>query len=207
MLKKIRWLAYALVAVALVGWASVWTGVLRVGPHGTISTSVSLPGGVAIGGPFNLVDGAGHAVTQADFHGRWMLLYFGYTFCPDVCPTELQSIANALDLLGPDAQKLAPVFITVDPQRDTPSVVADYVKLFDPRIIGLTGTPAQIDAVTRAYRVFAARVETKESSQYLMNHSSFIYLVDPDGRFVALFRQGMSAAEIADGVRARMAGS
>jgi protein SCO1/2 len=205
MLKFIRWLAYGLIGVVLVGWGLVWTGVVAVGPDWRVSTTVSVPTGVAIGGPFALQDSAGKPVTDASFRGRWMLLYFGYTFCPDVCPTELQSIANAMDLLGPAAAKVAPVFITVDPARDTPGVVGEYVKLFHPDLVGLTGTQAQIDAVTRAYRVYAQKAESKATTDYLMNHSSFIYLIGPDGRFVTLFRQGTSPKDLADAILARVA--
>lgn len=205
MLKKIRWLAYGAVAVLLAGWALVWTGVLRLGPEGDGLLGIATPGGVTIGGPFTLVDTTGKPTSDADFRGRWMLVYFGYTFCPDVCPTELQSVSNALDLLGPTAARIAPIFITIDPARDTAPVLADYVKLFDPRIVGLTGTDAQVAAAARAYRVFAAKVESKNNTDYLMNHSSFVYLMDPAGRFIALFRQGTPPKEMADGIAARIA--
>jgi protein SCO1/2 len=212
MLKKIRWIAYGGVGVLLLGWALFWTGLVTIGPNGSVVMGGALRdgisvGGVTIGGPFALIDGTGKAVTDADFRGRWMLVYFGYTFCPDVCPTELQSVSTALDLLGPLAARVVPVFITVDPERDTPAVMAEYVKLFDPRLIGLTGSAAQVAAATRAYRVYAQRVDTKTNTDYLMNHSSFIYLMGPDGRFVALFRQGMAPQEIATAIQARLAGA
>src|SRR6185437_773362 len=136
-----------------------------------------VPAGLAIGGPFTLVDQSGKRVTQADFRGRWMLVYFGYTFCPDVCPTELQTIAGALDKLGPDAASIAPLFITIDPARDTPAILADYVKLFDNRLIGLTGSAKEIDDVAREYRVYYAKVTQNSGGSYLMDHSSFAYLM------------------------------
>jgi protein SCO1/2 len=133
------------------------------------------------------------------------LVYFGYTYCPDVCPTELQAVASALEMLGPAAATIVPVFITVDPERDTPAHLADYVKLFDDRLVGLTGTPEQIAAVARAYRVYYAKVTPRESTTYLMDHSSFLYLMAPDGTLRALLRPGTSPKEIADTVKARMA--
>ena len=202
MLRRIHWLLYGLIAAALIVWGGLWLheggiDVARLGSSG-ISASVS------VGGPFSLTDDQGRAVTDQTYRGRWMLVYFGYTFCPDVCPTELQTIASALDTLGPDANAVVPLFVTVDPERDTPAALANYVKLFDNRIVGLSGTPEQIAAVARAYRVYYAKVTPKDSTSYLMDHSSFVYLVGPDGKLRALFRPGQSARELADAIRARM---
>jgi protein SCO1/2 len=204
--RRIRWIAYGLVAAALLAWGALWLS------HGGIDlarlrSAAGIPGGVSVGGPFALTDDHGHAVTDASYRGRWMLVYFGYTFCPDVCPTELQTISAALDKLGPQAAQVVPLFITVDPERDTPAALADYVKLFDDRLIGLTGTPQQIAAVARAYRVYYAKVTPKDSTSYLMDHSSFVYLVGPDGQLRALFRPGQSAQDLADAIHARMATS
>jgi protein SCO1/2 len=146
-------------------------------------------GGLAIGGPFTLEDGAGHTVTDRDLHGRYLLVYFGYTFCPDVCPTTLNEVAAALDKLGPKADRLNVAFITVDPQRDTPRVVHDYAAAFSPRIMGLTGTPEQIAEVAREYRVYYAPHRTGEGSgDYTVDHSSILYLMGPDGQFIAPIR-------------------
>jgi protein SCO1/2 len=204
MLRRIRWLSYALIAAFLLAG-----GVFLVArqPEESGSGGVSVPGGVSVGGPFALTNDHGAAVTDATYRGRWMLVYFGYTFCPDVCPTELQTIAGALDKLGPQAAQVTPLFVTVDPARDTPAALADYVKLFDDRIVGLTGTDAQIASVARAYRVYYAKDTPKDSSTYLMDHSSFMYLMGPDGKFRALFRQGMSAQELADAIHAQMSTS
>jgi protein SCO1/2 len=207
MLRRIRWITYGLVAASLLGWAALWLRQGGVDLAGLGTASVGIPGGVSLGGPFALTDDHGRAVTDASYRGRWMLIYFGYTFCPDACPTELQTIAAALGRLGPQAAQVAPLFITVDAERDTPAALADYVKLFDDRLIGLTGTPEQIASVARAYRVYYAKVTPKDSTSYLMDHSSFVYLVGPDGQFRALFRQGQSAQELADAIRARMATS
>jgi protein SCO1/2 len=157
-----------------------------------------------MGGPFTLVNTAGETVTEASFRGRWMLLYFGFTFCPDVCPTDLQTISAALDKLGPLGQRVVPVFVTIDPERDTPAVLGEYTKLFDERLVGLTGSKEQVAAAAKAYRVYYARAKSRDSSDYLMDHSAFIYLVGPDGGFRALFRHGMSVQELTDGLKARL---
>ncbi len=211
MLRFIRLTALGLIAAIALGWAVAW---LRPDLFGrAVQTAsnglagVNIPGSVSVGGPFALVDSEGQPVTDGTYRGRWMLIYFGYTFCPDVCPTELQVVANALDLLGADAAKVAPIFITVDPARDTVAALAEYVKLFDPRLIGLTGTEAQVTAAARAYRVYYAKATPKESTTYLMDHSSFIYLMGPDGSFRGLYRQGTTPLELANAVRAKMAGS
>ena len=206
-MRMLRWIAYGLVAVVLVAWGLIWVQQGGLGRLDPASVGMSVPGGVSVGGPFSLVDSAGKPVTDASFRGRFMLVYFGYTFCPDVCPTELQMVANALALLGKDADRVAPIFITVDPERDTPEVIGGYTKLFDPRLIGLTGTPAQIAAAAKAYRVYYARATSKDSATYLMDHSSFIYLMGPDGKLSALFKQGTTAQELADGIRAKLAGA
>jgi cytochrome oxidase Cu insertion factor (SCO1/SenC/PrrC family) len=139
-----------------------------------------------IGGPFTLLDKAGHEVTDRAFRGKTMLVYFGYTTCPDVCPTTLADVTAALDSMGSKALGIQPVFITVDPARDTPSVVGDYVANFGDRWVGLTGSAAQIATVAKEYRVYYAKHPTGSGSlDYTMDHSSILYLVGPDGRFVA----------------------
>jgi protein SCO1/2 len=168
---------------------------------------VQLPQGLVLGGPFSLVDQGGRAVTEADFAGRFLLVYFGFTYCPDVCPTELGTIAAALDELNGLADRVTPVFVTVDPERDTPDAMADYVSRFHPRMVGLTGTPEQVAAAARAYRVFYARVQRPEMTQYLVDHSSFIYLVGPDGRVRTLFRPQTSPEAIAEAVRGQLRGA
>lgn len=171
------------------------------------SGGVQLPQGVALGGPFSLVDQTGKPVTEHDFAGRWMLIYFGYTYCPDVCPTELGTMAAALDVMGDRAASVVPVFITVDPQRDTPAQLADYVSRFHPRMQGLTGTPEQVAEAARRYRVYFARARQGDTTEYLMDHSSFIYLAGPDGRVRTLFRPGATPEQIAAAVSAQIAGS
>lgn len=165
---------------------------------------VALPGGVSIGGPFSLVDGDGRRVTEADLRGRLALVFFGFTFCPDVCPTELQAIAQTMDQLGPQAEGVRPVFITVDPERDTPAKMKDYVALFHPSILGLTGTPEGVAAAARAFRVYYNKVTPPGSSDYLMDHSAFTYLMGRDGQLRALFRPGATPEEMAAAIRANL---
>jgi protein SCO1/2 len=157
---------------------------------------------LAIGGPFTLTAGDGKTVTDRSFRGKWLLVYFGYTFCPDVCPTTLNDIAEALGKLGPLADKITPLFVTVDPERDTPEVMGRYVKSFDPRIVGLTGTPEAIAEVAKEYRVYYKKHPTGEShDDYLMDHSSIIYVMDPEGRYVTLLSAEQKPDQMATRLR------
>ncbi len=224
MLRIIRFIAVALVVLLGGVWAVAWLdrapgeaasdAFLRrlasfVGAEmpAPAAGGVQLPQGLALGGPFTLTDQSGHAVTDRDFAGRYLLLYFGYTYCPDVCPTELGTIAAAMDAMGPAAERVTPVFVTVDPERDTPEQLADYVSRFHPRMVGLTGTPEQVAAAARSYRVFFQKVRPQGMGDYLMDHSSFIYLVGPDGRVRQLFRPGAAPEAIAAAVIAQQRSS
>lgn len=153
-----------------------------------------------IGGSFTLVDGTGATRTDDDFRGRLMLVYFGFTYCPDVCPTELQAMGQAVDLLGEKAESVQPIFITIDPERDTPQMVGQYVESFHPRMIGLTGTPEQVAAAAKAYRVYYRKAEVEGSSDYLMDHSSIVYLMGRDGKFLTHFSHGTSPQDMAKGI-------
>jgi protein SCO1/2 len=160
---------------------------------------------ISIGGPFTLQDGSGKPVTDHDFRGKYMLVYFGYTFCPDVCPTTLNAVADAMDKLGPAASHIQPLFITVDPKRDTPAVVKQYAAAFGPRIEGLTGTAEEIAQVAKEYRVYYAEHRTGPGpNDYSMDHSSVLYLMSPDGRFVAPVRADQSGDEIAANLKKLM---
>lgn len=158
----------------------------------------------SVGGPFRLVDHTGKTVSDADYRGKYLLIYFGYTFCPDVCPTELSTMAAALDKLGPVADGIQPLFVTIDPERDTADHMAGYVTLFHPRLVGLTGTPEEIRAVARSFRVYAAKAPGSEGDAYLMDHSSFVYLMGPDGKFMAVFPGGTSAEKMAADIKKRI---
>ncbi len=156
------------------------------------------PQAAAIGGPFTLTDGAGKAVTDRSFRGKYMLVYFGYTFCPDVCPTTLTQVADALDKLGARADQVQPLFITVDPARDTAPVVGQYAAAFGPRLDGLTGTAEQVAAVAKEYRVYYAPHRTGPNpGDYTMDHSSILYVMDPQGRFDGIIRADEDADAMA----------
>lgn len=154
-------------------------------------------GEATIGGPFELVDGSGTTVTEADVITGPTLLYFGYTFCPDVCPLDVARNALATELLEEQGQIATPVFITVDPARDTVDVVRDFADVFHPRMIGLTGSDEQVRIAAQAYRAFY-RAHRSNDDFYLVDHSSFTYLMLPDEGFVEFFRSGASAAEVAE---------
>lgn len=170
----------------------------RVMSKGASQSEAPLPvAGLDIGGPFSLMDHTGAAVTEKTYDGQYKLIYFGFTYCPAICPTELQKVSrvmSALEKKNPEiAAKFQPLFITVDPQRDTVGVMKDYVSLFHPKLLGLTGTQPQVDFITKAYRIFARKVETEEQQDYTMDHSSYLYLMGPDNRLMALYRMDDNA--------------
>ena len=178
-----------LIAAGLGGYA--WLNRHTGGSHGS--------GAALVGGPFTLTDHNGREVTEKTFLGKYMLVFFGFTFCPDVCPTELQVITAALDQMGPEADAIQPVFITVDPERDTPEVLKAYVGNFGPRLLGLTGTPEQVAAAAKAFRVYYAKVKNSGSAaDYMMDHSTIIYLMGPDGRFAKHMTYTTDAAKLAE---------
>lgn len=143
------------------------------------------PSASGIGGPFTLIDQDGKTVTAADFKGKPTLVFFGYTHCPDICPTTLDSLSQTLKALGPDG-KAAALFITLDPSRDTPAVMKDYLSSFDPRIVGLTGSQAAVDDVAHEFRVYAKQVPTGDGG-YSVDHTGVVYLMDKNGAFVESF--------------------
>jgi len=147
-------------------------------------------GAPQIGGPFSLKDPQGRTITDQDFKGRWMWVYFGYTYCPDICPTGLQAMGETLQRLGPLGDKLQPIFITVDPKRDTPESLKQYHTLFHPRFVMLTGSEDAVQHAIKGYRVYAQAVKPEETTDYVVDHSSFIYLMDPEGRYVTHVSHG-----------------
>ncbi len=155
-----------------------------------------------LGGPFTLTDQAGKPRSDGDFRGQFTLVYFGYTFCPDVCPTTLAAEADALDRLGKKAARITPVFITIDPARDTPSVMASYVKAFGPRFVGLTGTASQIASVAREYRVYYAKRPLPHG--YGMDHSGEVYLMGPDGKLVTFYDPPLDSKKLAADLEKRI---
>jgi protein SCO1/2 len=157
---------------------------------------------VTVGGPFTLTAPNGTAVTDQTYRGRWLLVFFGYTFCPNTCPTTLLEIATTLEKLGSDAEQLQAIFITIDPARDTPSVLAAYTGSFDSRIVGLTGTDAQIADVAKAYGAYyAAHQNGPRADDYVMDHGTYIYLMTPQGNFVRAFDADTGGEHIAKSVR------
>jgi protein SCO1/2 len=157
-------------------------------------------GASAIGGPFSLVDQDGRTVTDKDLRGRPFLVFFGFTHCPDVCPTALFEISEVLGKLGPEAQRVSALFVTVDPDRDTPAQMKDYLSSFNPRLVGLTGDPAAIAAVAKEYRVYVKKVPL-DHGDYTMDHTALVYLMDKDGRFVAPFNLKRSTEDAAADLR------
>jgi len=159
------------------------------------------PNTAKIGGSFALINQDGKKVTDADYRGKYLFVYFGYTYCPDLCPTGLQSIAHALDQLGPDAAKVQPLYITIDPARDTPEKLKQYVGSFHPRIVGLTGTAQQIADIAKKYQVYYAKGEMVDDKDYVMDHSSLIYLMDPKGKFITTFDEEADPASLVKALR------
>lgn len=167
----------------------------------------SLPGQVtqpsSVGGPFSLTDQNGRTVTDKDFKGEPFLVFFGFTNCPDVCPTTLYEMSEVLKRLGPDANKTAALFVSVDPDRDTPAKLKMYLSSFHPRVFGLTGTEAQVDAIKKEYRVYSKKVPLK-NGDYTIDHTAVVYLMDKNGRFIAPFNLQRSADEAAADLRKRL---
>lgn len=174
------------------------------------------PGRVPIGGPFTLVDHTGRTVTEKDFDGRYLLVFFGFSNCPDVCPTTLADIASALELLGEDADAVQPLFVSLDPKRDTPERLAEYVAAFHPKIVGLTGTAEQIAMVAKEYRAFYEKVsaasyygqetggaddKSAPGDDYLISHQGNTYLMSPESEYLTHFTYGTKPKQIAETIR------
>ncbi len=165
-------------------------------------TSPVLPA-IQIGGPFNLVDHTGKNVTEADYKGKFLLVFFGYTYCPDVCPTNLSIVADALGMMTQqERDKVQPLFISVDPDRDTPEVLKEYVTLFHPQMIGLSGTAENIAKAAKSYRAFYAKAkESENDDDYLVDHSATTYLMGPTGDFLTTFSHGSDPEIVAKGLK------
>jgi protein SCO1/2 len=194
-------LMIAMMAIVAVTVVVMWN-IVASGPRDPGYASAS----PSIGGPFTLTDQTGAAVTDKTYDGSWRLIYFGYTFCPDACPTELQVMAQAVEALGPAGAHVQPIFITIDPARDTAKQLAGYVPLFDKRLVGLTGTPEQVAAVAKAYKVYYAKADSAggDPKTYGMNHSSFVYLMDPNGKFLTVFSSDTDSDKMAAEIRRYM---
>lgn len=191
--QKMTLLATAVLGLLIVGYT---TFQLNTGSTGNV---VKSSGKALIGGEFEMLDHDGKTVTAANFRGKHMLIYFGYTFCPDVCPTELQVMTGALEQLGEKAKNIQPVFVSVDPARDTPKIMKDYVSNFYPGMIGLTGSPEQVSKIAKLYRVYYSKAAEAGAAEdeYAMDHSSIMYLMGPDGSFVKHFSYGTDPKKLA----------
>jgi protein SCO1 len=187
----------AMIAIVIAGL--LWHAGDQIGGLGNaVQTGVA-----EIGGPFALTDQNGTVRTDANFHGRFLLIYFGYSFCPDVCPTTLAEMGAALDKLGPKRARVAPIFITIDPARDTPKILKDYMKSFGPDFVGLTGNDKAIAQVAREYHVYIKK-HPLPGGNYSMDHSGVIYLMGPDGKFVTYYEDEIGPDKMADDLRSRL---
>jgi protein SCO1/2 len=187
------WIVCVLVAVGMFAWMGA--GIIPK-PRPDVAQGEAL-----VGGPFELRDGNGAPVTEKDFAGKYMLVYFGFTHCPDICPTGLILIENALDQLGDRAEMIVPIFVSLDPERDTPEVMAKYVANFGERIVGLTGTAEQIKQIADGYKVYYRKVEAEDSlGGYMIDHSGYMYLMGPDGKYRTHFPHHISESALKDGL-------
>ncbi|MBM1171990.1 SCO family protein [Microvirga arabica] len=185
-LRIIRWTAWALVAVVLFGAGAIALGWLQVEKLGLRAQPTVTSSGVpAVGGPFSLINHRGERVTQDTFKGKPTAYFFGFTHCPEVCPTTLFEMSQHLKELGQDADRLNVVFVTVDPERDTPELLKTYLESFDPRIVALTGTPEEMAAAAKAFRIGYRKVPT-EGGDYMMDHTSSVIVTDAKGDLVSL---------------------
>ena len=175
-----------LVVAAFLTGLAIFLGVFLFAT-GNLGGGAGAPGASAIGGPFKLIDQDGKTITDQDLKGRPFLVFFGYTHCPDVCPATLFEVSELMRALGKDADRAGALFITVDPERDTPASMKDYLSSFDPRVRAATGDRAAIDAAEKAYRVYAKKVPSEKGDDYSMDHTALVYLMDKQGRFVAPF--------------------
>ncbi len=168
-----------------------------------VTKSDDTKGEALVGGDFTLIDGDGKPFTNKDFRGKYLLVYFGFTHCPDICPTSLLLIQNAINHLGDKAKKVQPLFITLDPERDTPKVVGQYVAHFGPGLMGLSGNAEQIRQVADAYKVYYHKVEDTDSAMgYVIDHSGFLYLMGPDGNYITHFPHTIAEQSLTDGLAA-----
>jgi len=192
-LKKTGWLVLAaiILGLALVAW---WA-VPRLAPHSFHGTLMQSP---AEAHDFTLISHTGQPVSLSDFRGKVVMLYFGYTFCPDVCPTTLSEAARAMELLGEEADEVQLMMISVDPERDTPASLADYVAHFDPAFLGLTGTPEQIAEIATLYGIFYEKNEGSAATGYLIDHTATITVIDQDGHVKLIFPFGTPAQDLAE---------
>ena len=196
----IRRLVVVLGAFAIGVGVALW--MLPDGPFSGRTAGSRTTGKALIGGPFSLIDQRGKRFTEKDLKGRYSLIFFGFTHCPDICPSSLQVMAAALDKLGARGEQIQPIFVTVDALRDTPEQLATYVEHFHPRLLGLTGSTEEVRGAAKAFRIYFAKVGGENGgSDYTMDHSSIMYLMDKQGEFLAHFNHGITADSLAEKIR------
>ena len=191
-------------AVLVAGFLWYVNVYVKIGPPAVTSGIVQGEGQADIGGPFSLIDHNGVRRTEADFLGKYTLIFFGYTYCPDICPTTLAVLSAALREMGETADRVVPVLVSVDPARDTPEVMRTYLSAFGPRFVGLTGSEEEIAEVARVYRVYY-QSHAQDGPDYTVDHSSVIYLMGPDGNFITNYTLEAGPQEIAADVKRRIA--
>jgi protein SCO1 len=196
---KEAWIPYLLLIAVLAG-GLIWHASENVPGLGRTVTS----GQVAVGGPYSLIDQNGDKRSDTDFRGKYQLIYFGYSFCPDVCPTTLAVMSQALNKMGAESQRIVPIFVTIDPERDTPKVLKQYVAAFGPNFVGLTGSVKDIAAVEKEYRVYAKKTPLDKSGNYGMDHSSVIYLIGPNGKLVTFYDELISPEALEKDLKAKI---
>ena len=198
-LRRVRLALWMLTAVAASGAIALWVS-RHWGPPPAPDALESTR--ALITGEFSLVDHGGKAVTKADYRGKWMLVSFGFTYCPDVCPLTLDAMSRVMDALGDDAERVVPLFISVDPERDKPEVMADYVAAFHPAVIGLTGSPEQVRDAAKNYRAYYKKVAMEGVADgYTMEHSAFVYLMNTEGDYQQHFAYSDPPEDITAGIR------
>ncbi|MCB9982035.1 MAG: SCO family protein [Rhodospirillales bacterium] len=202
--RLVRTALFSLIALVIgvgVGWMQIQMQAARVTTKEGKPAETAMPvAGLSIGGPFSLIDHTGAQVSEKTYEGKYKLIYFGFTYCPAICPTELQKMSRVLSALEknhPEAlENVQPLFISVDPERDTLDVMREYIGLFHPQLVGLTGTTAQIDLIKKRYRVFASKVEDETNQDYTVDHSSFTYLMGPNDELIGMYRMKDTADQI-----------
>ena len=195
--KTFRYIFVPAIALLLTMQIYVWLNNNFLNPKEETKSS----GEASIGGAFTLTDQNGEKVSNTDFSNKLMLVYFGFTNCPMICPTDVAIISQAINELGDNAEGVQPIFITIDPERDTPEQIKTFLSNFHPSIIGLTGTSDEIASVANAYRIFYKRAEAEDLQEYLMDHSAYMYLMDKDGKYITHFRHDQPFEEIAAGIK------
>jgi protein SCO1/2 len=204
MLKNSHALIPYLLLVAALAGGVLWYQSEQVPQLGRVVST----GQLEVGGPFRLTDQNGRPRSDTDFRGKYMLIYFGYSFCPDVCPTTLAVMSEALSKMGSDAKRIVPVFITTDPERDTPKVLKDYMAAFGPEFVGLTGSIAEIRDVEKKFRVYAKKQPLEspngKSAGYGVDHSNVLYLVGPDGKTVSYYTEAMPPDELVKDLKSKL---